>query len=179
MPKTFLMPLTVSAVVHAAPVAYWAMTASNQTPQVTVFPTYEVAFQEEQNVVEAPAFVPAKPASISKGVGLKKVVAKTLASPEELKVPTIKATPITTNPSPDYPTEAREDGIEGTIHLKLIVNGEGRVVEVNCPPLSPRLACLKDAAIKAAKKWRFDVTGLKDSTQTVTVDVPFEFSLVT
>lgn len=59
------------------------------------------------------------------------------------------------NPPPDYPALARQRRIEGVVELLLIVDAEGRVVDLTVVASSgSRL--LDQAAIKAARQWRFE-----------------------
>src|SRR5215469_330453 len=53
---------------------------------------------------------------------------------------------------PDYPAEARQRGVSGTVVVLVTIDEKGRVVSAN--PLSgPEM--LREAAVKAARRWTF------------------------
>jgi TonB family protein len=77
---------------------------------------------------------------------------------------------------PDYPEEARDKGIEGTVVLVALVNEEGRVedvaVEVGVDPL------LDQAAMRAAYHTPFFPYKIEGMAQAVFVRMPYRFELV-
>jgi protein TonB len=56
--------------------------------------------------------------------------------------------------APDYPESAREDGVSGSVTLSYTVNGEGRVEDARVVKSSGD-SRLDQAALEAAKKWRY------------------------
>src|SRR5436305_12434411 len=71
---------------------------------------------------------------------------QTSAPPDSTKLERIKYEP------PVYPLEAREKGMQGEVRLKLEVSETGDVEKVDVVSGDPILA---QAAVPAAKKWRF------------------------
>ena len=77
---------------------------------------------------------------------------------------------------PHYPESARRKGNEGTAHIKLSVDANGRVVSASVSR-SSGFAVLDSSALKAAKRWRFKPAtsgGRPTSTQII---VPIRFKL--
>lgn len=86
---------------------------------------------------------------------------------------TIIVTPCSGNPEPTYPPRAREENIQGTVHLRLTINELGRIIKaIPLPPLSHTL--LEEAAIETAHQWRFTVSG---PARTIVRDIPIVFML--
>ncbi|MDA3912652.1 MAG: energy transducer TonB [Oleiagrimonas sp.] len=56
---------------------------------------------------------------------------------------------------PIHPLHARQHHVEGTIMLKLEINTQGKVVEIE-PPRGDAPDELVQAAITAARQWRFE-----------------------
>ncbi len=77
---------------------------------------------------------------------------------------------------PDYPEEARDKGIEGTVVLVALVNEEGRVedvaIEEGVDPL------LDQAAMRAAYHTPFFPYRIEGTAQAVFVRMPYRFELV-
>jgi TonB family protein len=77
---------------------------------------------------------------------------------------------------PEYPEEARDKGIEGTVVLVALVNEEGRVedvaVETGVDPL------LDQAAMRAAYHTPFFPYRIEGMAQAVFVRMPYRFELV-
>jgi len=77
---------------------------------------------------------------------------------------------------PEYPEEARDKGIEGTVVLVALVNEEGKVedvaVEVGVDPL------LDQAAMRAAYHTPFFPYKIEGLAQAVFVRMPYRFELV-
>ena len=77
---------------------------------------------------------------------------------------------------PDYPEEARDKGIEGTVVLVALVNEEGKVedvaVEQGVDPL------LDQAAMRAAYHTPFFPYRIEGTAQAVFVRMPYRFELV-
>lgn len=77
---------------------------------------------------------------------------------------------------PDYPDEARDKGIEGTVVLVALVNEDGRVedvaLEASVDPL------LDQAAMRAAYRTPFFPYKIEGIAQAVFVRMPYRFELV-
>lgn len=73
------------------------------------------------------------------------------------------------NPRPDYPESARRRGVEGVVLVRIEVDADGSPVECAIAGSSGSIA-LDDAALRAARKWRFE-------NGPGSVDVPFRFAI--
>ena len=76
---------------------------------------------------------------------------------------------------PDYTLEAKKQGIQGTVELSVVVNGDGTVGEVNVTKSLDDKYGLDEQAVIAMKKWRFR-PGTKDGKPVavqVTVEMAF------
>jgi TonB family protein len=80
------------------------------------------------------------------------------------------------NPPPHYPPLARKRGYEGTVILKVLVNSEGRVVELQVDS-SSNYAMLDRSAINTVKKWFFEPGSKGQKKITMWVKVPVTFRL--
>lgn len=79
-----------------------------------------------------------------------------------------------TRPKPDYPDFARLNKIGGEVVVEIVVNEEGRVVEafvLRGPIL------LRDAALTAARRWRFQTTRMRNRPVKVRSLLTFNFHL--
>ena len=77
--------------------------------------------------------------------------------------------------SPAYPPELKEKRVEGEVHLVLIVLEDGSVGDVRISRMnSPALA---DAAVEAAKQWKFEPGMLDGQPVKTRVRLPMSFSL--
>lgn len=74
----------------------------------------------------------------------------------------------------DYPDEARRQGIEGTVHVRVLVNRSGRAEEVTIANSSSNLL-LDSAAVRTAKTFVFSPAVLGDEKMQTWVLVPIEF----
>jgi TonB family protein len=62
--------------------------------------------------------------------------------------------PCEANLPPEYPDQAREQGIEGTVYIQVTINLKGCVTHAKVLP--PRCSLLlEQAALRAVKEWRF------------------------
>jgi protein TonB len=77
-------------------------------------------------------------------------------------------------PMPEYPREAREQGIEGSLSLRALVGTEGRIEEIILPQ-GAELPGLTEAAIAAAREALFRPARRADRPVAVWTLVPFEF----
>jgi TonB family protein len=74
----------------------------------------------------------------------------------------------------DYPDEARRQGIEGTVQVKVLVNRSGRVEEVSIAKSSSNLL-LDSAAVRTAKTFVFSPAVVGEEKMQTWVMVPIEF----
>jgi len=76
---------------------------------------------------------------------------------------------------PEYPTEAREKGIEGTVKLKVIVGKDGSVTVLSVVKGDPLLS---PAAIEAVRQWRYEPWQLNGQPidMDATIDVVFSLT---
>ena len=90
---------------------------------------------------------PAEPAASSAGSG-----ASDAPPPAARK--SVSAPRILNKVEPDYPEDARQDGIAGTVGVKIEVLENGRTGEVRIVRSSGR-SSLDEAALQAVRRWRF------------------------
>jgi protein TonB len=116
---------------------------------------------ESKPADEAPSAEPATPTTA--------VAAEASSAPERAARAAVPAAIPGQNPSPDYPAAAWRRGIEGTVLVRFTLTADGSVA--SCIVLaSSGCIALDDAALAAARRWRFS-RGPGD------VEVPFVFSL--
>ncbi|MBU1231153.1 MAG: TonB family protein [Proteobacteria bacterium] len=77
---------------------------------------------------------------------------------------------------PVYPMDARRRGISGQVLLRLFVDVEGGVREVNVERAEPS-GIFEDAAVEAARKWRFEPAVFKGAPVGVWMTLPVRFAL--
>lgn len=80
------------------------------------------------------------------------------------------------NPAPAYPREAREQRIEGVVHLLVSVDAGGGTASVEVKKTSGSLL-LDEAAEKAVKKWRFRPASRFGHPVESRVEIPIRFRL--
>jgi protein TonB len=91
--------------------------------------------------------------------------------------PTVKAKPdYLKNPAPSYPWEARQNGWQGTVLIKVFVDEAGRAVRTEMSRGSGH-DILDRSALKAVKSWRFRPARLGALTVESSVLVPVRFEL--
>jgi TonB family protein len=76
---------------------------------------------------------------------------------------------------PAYPEQARREGLQGTVQLRIIINEEGFVYEIKGNPGNNPL--LERAAIPAVKKWRFSPFLIKNAPVALETTATVHFSL--
>jgi len=81
-------------------------------------------------------------------------------------------------PTPDYPDLARKAGIEGKAVVKMLVDIDGSVIEVQILKSSGN-QMLDEAALTAARKSKFTPAKQRDKLVRVWVSRPFDFKLET
>jgi len=79
------------------------------------------------------------------------------------------------NPPPVYPTTARRNGIEGTVWVTVIIDESGSVKQLSV--LIPVDDSLDNAAMNAAKNWKFKPCKVKGRIAKVEASIPFKFKL--
>lgn len=80
------------------------------------------------------------------------------------------------NPAPDYPQSARWEGEEGTVLLRVLVNGSGLPEKITVAR-SSGYTSLDRAAEKAVQQWRF-TPGTRDGKPVaMQVEIPIRFRL--
>jgi protein TonB len=80
------------------------------------------------------------------------------------------------NAPPTYPGLARKRGQEGTVFLKVLVNKEGRVDELEIKT-SSGFTLLDRAAVSAVRKWSFEPGRRGEERVPMWVRVPVTFKL--
>src|SRR5215831_14401630 len=81
--------------------------------------------------------------------------------------------PVTTVP-PVYPKRARQDGIEGTVVVEVLVGRDGRVHDAR---ILKSIPILDDAAVAAVRQWIFRPAQSKGQPVAVWVAAPVKFTL--
>ncbi len=76
--------------------------------------------------------------------------------------------------NPVYPELAKKAGIEGTVVVKVLVNTKGDVEKVEILKSHP---LLDEAAVNAAKQFKFKPGKQRDRYVKVWVSIPFNFRL--
>gem|GEM_PF-5818475 len=77
--------------------------------------------------------------------------------------------------SPQYPTVAVKRQIQGTVTTVVSLNIKGAVTEAKVIKSSDEI--FNQAAIKAAKQWKFIPASYKDAPVSCTLSIPFSFVL--
>ncbi len=80
------------------------------------------------------------------------------------------------NPPPIYPEQARANGQQGTVLLRIEVDPEGRPTSINLKQ-SAGYPLLDQAALKAVRQWRFYPARVGPVAISSLVDVPIRFQL--
>ncbi len=78
-------------------------------------------------------------------------------------------------PMPPYPPRARTEGIEGTVEIEIVVNREGRVVDIAFRSLPSPV--FRSTVVSTVKKWRFKPARHKGVPVSMRFRVPIEFRL--
>ena len=86
----------------------------------------------------------------------------------------VQAAKIITRIQPQYPENAKEQRISGTLRLHVVVGTNGSVQEVT--PISGDLT-LADAAVEAVRQWKYEVATLNKVPVEVDTVVDIIFSL--
>ncbi len=75
---------------------------------------------------------------------------------------------------PKYPQEAKEQRIEGTVRLQILVDADGKVIETK---LLDGPSILVKPATEAVRKWRYKSTLLNGKPVQVVTEVDSNFTL--
>lgn len=75
---------------------------------------------------------------------------------------------------PEYPEDAQEAGIQGTVVLGIVIGGDGSVLDTEVLRSIPEL---DQAAIDAVKQWQFEPTLLNGEPVEVEMSVTIQFTL--
>lgn len=95
--------------------------------------------------------------------------------PDPTQVTVVDELPVSVHaPKPEYPDLARQAGVEGTVILQVLVNREGKVIEVILRRSSPMF---DEAAEKAIRQWRFRPAILANQPVPSWVTIPVRFVL--
>ncbi|MDM7915923.1 MAG: energy transducer TonB [Candidatus Eisenbacteria bacterium] len=78
---------------------------------------------------------------------------------------------------PDYPEEARANGVEGTVFVRALVGKDGTVQSATSDPAKPAPAVLEKAAVDAVRGWTFSPAKSKGDAVETWVVVPVRFVL--
>lgn len=78
---------------------------------------------------------------------------------------------------PFYPPLARQAGVQGRVVVKALIDIDGSVMEVTVLDPSGN-QMLDEAALAAARKWKFSPAKQRDKFVRVYVSIPFNFRLV-
>ena len=94
---------------------------------------------------------------------------------EQLHAATEPPVPSPSNPMPTYPQEARSDGVQGRVVVRVLVDEYGFVIRSNITQSDENF---DDEVLKVVRKWKF--TPAKDKNGSATekwLDIPFNFVL--
>lgn len=84
--------------------------------------------------------------------GVAKVERAPAAEPVRLPEDAIPPEPFKDNPTPKYPVEARNKGISGVVHLKIVIDTQGNVIKVDVlKGEEPFIS----SAVEAVKQWKY------------------------
>lgn len=139
-------------------------------PALTIAPAAKSS-KTESEVVEAPSLTSVDVTSNAGGLNLP---APKLASPELVARQSVVSPAVAIHTvAPIYPDYLRSAGFAGVVHLKLNVSSQGAVTGINAVdgPVS-----LRQAAIVAARQWRFRPATLNGRPVSSTVDAAVRFS---
>lgn len=78
---------------------------------------------------------------------------------------------------PIYPEDARKNGIQGNVHVQILVGKDGLVKEATVIKNETGSKDLEKAALDAVYKWKFDPGKLEGKPVEVHVIIPIKFKL--
>ncbi len=77
-------------------------------------------------------------------------------------------------PAPEYPQQAKEEGVEGTVVVQVTMDEEGKIIEANVNSGEP---LLREAALAAARLARFTPTTVDGKPVKVTGTINYNFKM--
>ena len=79
---------------------------------------------------------------------------------EELALPSVfqDSRPVKKKPFPKYPREAEDNSVEGDITVRIMVNGEGRVMDVQVLSANPP-GVFNQEVLNSVREWKFKRDG--------------------
>lgn len=89
----------------------------------------------------------------------------------------VDAKPVSTNPPAEYPEEERDDGGDGEVALRVVVDGSGMPLISTLEVLHATSPAFALAAARALAKYHFHPAHVDACTVPQVVEVPFWFSL--
>lgn len=147
-------------------------TQRQMTSEISV-PVYEPAIEKETSEATTPT-KPA-PAVSSASPANSQTHSQTESDQKPTSLPSLNADYLN-NPPPSYPPQSRELGEQGKVLLRVLVNANGGVEQVNLRK-SSGYQRLDQAAQDSVKQWRFVPAKRGDQAITAWVVVPISFSL--
>lgn len=78
--------------------------------------------------------------------------------------------------APKMPVAARSQGLTGKVTLRLVVSETGEVIDARVQSAQPQ-QLFDDAALTAARRWRFKPAQIHNQPVSVYVDVPINFQI--
>lgn len=132
-------------------------------------------------------FTPDRRPIVQKSTGFAQATKPALV-PTAIPTSSLPATPVTSavthpsipvyahNPAPDYPQSARWEGEEGTVVLRVLVNGSGLPEKITVAR-SSGYTSLDRAAEKAVQRWRFTPGTRDGKAVAMQVEIPIRFRL--
>ncbi len=108
----------------------------------------------------APAPAPAAPASTFSGRTLEETGRSTAppsgsAQPRTIVLPVVKDARLVRQVDPEYPRDARREGVEGSIDLRFTVKADGKVADIEVVQATPADTFDREA-IAAVRRWRYE-----------------------
>jgi protein TonB len=143
-------------------------------PDVLVSPEQTIATQTEMSSAPSPAME-----AIGEG-GSNVQISQDITIEEELPgidefIPIEKEPQVVVRAVPEYPEMARRAGMEGKVWVKMLVDKDGTVLKAVV--VKSTAAILDNAAIEAAKRFKFTPAYMNNGPVRVWVAIPFRFQL--
>jgi len=103
-------------------------------------------------------------------------IKETKASPQDSgeDIPGLKTGTIIKKVAPKYPDKARKAGVEGIVHLHVVIAKNGSMLSVEVVSGDPLLV---DAAVKAVRKWRYKPSLMNGEPVEIDTTIDVEFTL--
>lgn len=131
--------------------------------------------QKLKNLRQAPRLSPNLHIAVDVPLELPEVESlheQTLREDTEVQPPS----PNASNPAPEYPYEARRDGVQGRVVATVLVDEYGFVVKIRINSSNPPEVF--DSSVKAAlREWKFSPARLRGEAVEQWVEIPFNFVL--